>query len=91
MPRARVQITTEDPETGRQSVRIDGALVPGVAEVTVNMRALEMATVEVRLAVWELEVDGEMQYEVPEKTRAGLVMLGWTPPAEPEDEPTIGA
>jgi len=62
-------------------IEIDGQRLPGV-------RGLQLAAsvddgiprLTVDLSMHEVEVDGDMVVQVPERTAAALIALGWTPP-----------
>lgn len=75
------------PEMYDASVEIDG--VPVEQTVTslafsVNARGERRVTLE--LPWVEAEVSGEARIVLPERTREVLVALGWTPPAETDEE-----
>lgn len=58
-------------------------LTPGSGprnRVVIGGHDLTNAVCALDLVIFEAEVDGEMTVHVPDKTRAALVTLGWTPP-----------
>ncbi|MGW4810543.1 hypothetical protein ACWEPB_02710 [Kitasatospora cineracea] len=65
---------------GKGTVTVSGAELHGVRAVTVEAGAGEVTRLTVELAIYEVEIDGEMVVTIPPKTAANLVALGWTPP-----------
>ncbi len=75
---------TLNPTAGRTAgtVEIDGQPIPGVAGIQLSGGVHGLPHLSLNLVVHEVEVEGEMVIEVRPKTRAALLALGWTPPAE---------
>ena len=81
-----VKITSDftKPRHQRQSLYIDGEQIKGIATLTLNMEPNDLPTVEVTMAIGELETDlseAKVHLVIPKSVREGLIQLGWTPPA----------
>lgn len=81
LPPRSAQITLA-PGPGANSIEVGGQRLHGVIglELKADPNSMPVLTVAVRLH--EVDVDGAMTVQVPEQTRAALVALGWTPPAD---------
>jgi hypothetical protein len=79
---ARVQIKTSH---GHGKILIDGEPLRGVTafELRGNVGQPERLTVDL-VMLHDTEVETEASVTIYQKTRASLIQLGWTPPA---DEP----
>jgi hypothetical protein len=66
---------------GKGRVEIDGQRLPGVTGLRLDASTDEdVPRLTVHLAMDEVEVDGEMTVQIPDRTAAALAALGWTPP-----------
>ncbi|BCM70867.1 hypothetical protein EASAB2608_06201 [Streptomyces sp. EAS-AB2608] len=70
--------------SGGTQVELDGVdIAPVVAGLTLSIGVDSLPTAVVDLVLHELDAElSNPRVVVPEKTRAVLVRLGWTPPAE---------
>ncbi|MEO3860887.1 hypothetical protein [Acrocarpospora sp. B8E8] len=64
----------------RSDVVIDGQRLTGVRGINLTASVHEKPQLSLDLVIREVEIDGEFHIEVPDKTRAALITLGWTPP-----------
>jgi hypothetical protein len=67
-------------EPGRGTLEVEGHPLKGIVGISLTHRVTEFARLTVELVMHEIEVDGQMQVMVPEKTRDSLVALGWVEP-----------
>ena len=74
---ARIKLGLTD---GR--VEIDGQRLTGVTGISLDATVDSTPRLTVDLNLHQVDIEGDMAVTVPEKTRAALVALGWTPPAE---------
>lgn len=72
-----------DPLGIRSAVEIGGQPLKNVRALTLTAGHAEVPKLTLDLALIDAEVDGEVVVQVPEKTHADLVALGWCPPVEP--------
>lgn len=82
-------------DAGRIVLTLDGAhsrvLVDGhdisraVTGVNVHARARGVPRVTLSVLAHAVEVEGVAELQLPAHTRAALIELGWTPPAEPAE------
>lgn len=63
-------------------VEVDGQKIPGVRGFHVAAAVNEKPRLVLDILMHEVEVDGQMTVTVPDRTKAALSALGWTPPAD---------
>jgi hypothetical protein len=64
------------------TIEIDGQKLTGVRGIDLSSAINEMPALTLDLIIREVEIDGEVIASVPDKTKATLIKLGWTPPAD---------
>lgn len=65
---------------GKAAVQVNGTVLHGVTALRVEGAVDRVPSLVLELPLWEVEVEGGVEVEVPPETRAALVLLGWTPP-----------
>jgi hypothetical protein len=67
---------------GKGRIEIDGQRLRGVTGLRLAASTDDIPRLTVELVMHEVEVDGEMEVQIPERTAAALIALGWTPPRD---------
>lgn len=62
------------------TIEVDGKQLAGIRGFTLTGQAMEMGKLTLDLVVKEANIDGEVLVSIPDKTKATLIALGWTPP-----------